>query len=75
MINIESLPKPAVLLELDYNKIKQENINELKKLDPDWEHIESDDFMPNIEAKKLSNIKNLRLCILLLYSFSYLCMI
>ncbi|QNM92364.1 baseplate J/gp47 family protein [Aliarcobacter cryaerophilus] len=50
MINIASLPKPAVLLELDYNKIKQANIDELKKLDPDWEHIESDDFMPNIEA-------------------------
>ena len=50
MINIESLPKPDVLLELDYNKIKQANIDELKKLDPDWEHIESDDFMPNIEA-------------------------
>ena len=50
MINIESLPKPTVLLELDYNKIKQANIDELKKLDPEWEHIESDDFMPNIEA-------------------------
>ena len=50
MINFESLPKPAVLLELDYNKIKQANIDELKKLYPDWEHIESDDFMPNIEA-------------------------
>lgn len=50
MINIASLPKPAVLLELDYNKIKQANIDELKKLDPDWEHIESDDLMPNIEA-------------------------
>ena len=32
MINVESLPKPAVLLELDYNKIKQANIDELKKL-------------------------------------------
>ncbi|WNL34062.1 baseplate J/gp47 family protein [Arcobacter cryaerophilus gv. pseudocryaerophilus] len=50
MINIESLLKPTVLLELDYNKIKQANIDELKKLDPEWEHIESDDFMPNIEA-------------------------
>ena len=29
MINIASLPKPAVLLELDYNKIKQANIDEL----------------------------------------------
>jgi len=50
MINVESLPKPDVLLTLDYNKIKQANIDELKKLYPDWEHIESDDFMPNIEA-------------------------
>lgn len=50
MINVKSLPKPDVLLALDYNKIKQANIDELKKLYPEWEHIESDDFMPNIEA-------------------------
>ena len=56
MINIESLPKPTVLLELDYNKIKQANIDELKKLYPDWEHIESDDFMPNI--KPISDLRN-----------------
>ena len=36
MINFESLSKPGVLLELDYNKIKQANIDELKKLDPEW---------------------------------------
>ena len=50
MININSLPKPAVLQNLSYEEIKQANINTLKQINPDWEHIESDDYMPNIEA-------------------------
>ncbi len=50
MIDINSLPTPTVLQALNYLKIKQENIDTLKEKYPDWEHIESDDFMPNIEA-------------------------
>jgi len=50
MINIDALPKPTVLQELDYEAILSENIKNFKKLAPDWKPLESDEFKIILEA-------------------------
>ncbi|WP_108062707.1 baseplate assembly protein [Poseidonibacter lekithochrous] len=50
MIDINSLPKPTVLQELNFEDILNENINNLKALLPNWKPLESDEFKMILEA-------------------------
>lgn len=50
MVNIESLPKPSILQELDFEEILDQNIENFKKLVPDWQPLESDEFKMILEA-------------------------
>ena len=50
MININSLPSPSILQELDYEAILDENIANLQTLLPDWQPLESDEFKMILEA-------------------------
>ncbi|PLY08404.1 MAG: baseplate assembly protein [Arcobacter sp.] len=56
MIDISSLPTPAVLQTLDFEEIKQEIISTVQSVKPDWEALESDDYMPLIEANAYREI-------------------
>jgi phage-related baseplate assembly protein len=50
MVNISSLPVPSVLQTLSYEDVLQNNIANLQTLLPDWQPIESDDYMLLLEA-------------------------
>lgn len=45
MIDINSLPTPSVLKNLDYETILQENLQFFKGLLPNWQPLESDEFL------------------------------
>jgi len=49
-INLSLLPAPIVIENLSYEAILQQNIKELQRLLPDWQGLESDMYMPLLEA-------------------------
>ena len=50
MIDINSLPAPSVLKNLDYETILQENTQYFKNLLPAWQPLESDEFLIVLQA-------------------------
>lgn len=50
MINIDSLPTPSVLKNLDYETILQENLEYFRNLLPSWQPIDSDEFLIVLQA-------------------------
>ena len=50
LIDINSLPAPSVLKNLDYETILQENTQYFKNLLPTWQPLESDEFLIVLQA-------------------------
>ena len=49
-IDLAKLPQPTVIEQLSFEAVLAENLALLKQIIPDYEELESDDYMPLIEA-------------------------
>jgi phage-related baseplate assembly protein len=56
MLNLKKIPAPKIFESLSYEEILEEKKSIIKKIKPDWESLESDDFVVLSEAWAFDDI-------------------